>query len=178
MLNIKSTNHMNMQFKNLTGFVVIVSVSLSFFMNCSSGDEPGPVDCSTSNLTLNLTSSEPTSCGTNDGSITATATGGDAPYQFALDAQAFAANASFTGLSAGTYQVKVKDKNGCERTSSVTLKPFGSTLAATISITDSGCKTTKGVLTINATGGTGPYSYKINNGAASSNNVFNTSCCR
>ncbi len=163
-----------MQFKNLTGVILIVSVSLSFFMNCSSGDEPGPVDCSTSNLTLNLTSSDPNSCGTNDGSIMATANGGDSPYQFALDAQAFAASASFTGLSASTYQVKVKDKNGCERTSSVTLKPFGSTLAATVSITDSGCKTTKGVLTISATGGTGPYSYKINGGTSSSNNVFNT----
>ena len=92
-----------MQFKNLTGVILIVSVSLSFFMNCSNGDEPGPVDCSTSNLTLNLTSSDPNSCGTNDGSIMATANGGDSPYKFALDAQAFAASASFTGLSAGTY---------------------------------------------------------------------------
>lgn len=163
-----------MQFKNFCGVVLIVSVSLFFLINCSSADEPGPVDCSVSNLSVTLTSSSPTSCGTNDGSITAVATGGDAPYQFALDAQAYAANSNFTGLSAGTYQVKVKDTNGCERTSSVTLKPFGSTLAATISITDSGCKTSKGALTVNVTGGTGPYSYKINNGTASSSNVFST----
>lgn len=163
-----------MQIRNLTGFIVIVSMSFSIFMNCSSGDEPGPVDCSASTLAVTLTSSTPTSCGTNDGSITAAATGGDAPYLFALDAQAYAASSNFTGLSAGTYQVKVQDSNGCERTGSVTLKPFGSTLAATVSITDSGCKTTKGALTVNATGGIGPYSYKINNGTASGNNVFST----
>lgn len=163
-----------MQFKNLTSFVLIVSVSLFFLMNCSSGDEPGPVDCSTSNLKLAFTSTDPTSCGTSNGSITVTATGGDQPYQFALDAQAYSATSTFTGLGAGTYQVKLKDKNGCERTSSVTLKPFGSSLAATVQVTDSGCKTSKGDITINATGGTGPYSYKLNGGTALATNIFSS----
>ena len=142
--------------KNLISLVACVSVASIFFMSCSSSDEPGPVDCTKSNLTLSFTSADPTSCTVNNGTITATATGGDEPYQFALDAQAYAATSSFTGLVAGTFQLKVKDKNGCERTTNVTLKPFGSTLAATVQITDSGCKTTKGALTINASGGTGP----------------------
>jgi SprB repeat len=159
--------------KNLSGFIAIVSwASLFFYMSCSSSDEPGPVDCTTSNLAVSFTSSDPKSCGTSDGSITASATGGDAPYQFALDAQAFAATASFTGLGAGTYQLKLKDKNGCERTTAVILKPFGSTLAATVQLTDSGCKTSNGAITINATGGTGPYSYKLNDGTASASNIF------
>ena len=159
--------------KNLTGFIAIVSwASLFFYMSCSSGEEPGPIDCATSNLTLKFTSSDPISCGTSDGSITATATGGVAPYQFALDALAFTATASFTGLSAGTYQLKLKDKNGCERTTPVVLKPFGSTLTATVELTNSGCKTINGAITINATGGTGPYSYKLNDGTASSSNLF------
>jgi SprB repeat len=159
--------------KKLAGFMAIVSwMSLFFYMSCTSGDEPGPVDCATSTLAVSFTSSDPTSCGTNDGSITATATGGDTPYQFALDAQAFSATASFTGLGAGTYQLKLKDKNGCERTTAVILKPFGSTLAATVQLTDSGCKTSNGAITINATGGTGPYSYKLNDGTASTTNIF------
>jgi hypothetical protein len=159
--------------KNVSSFVAIILwVSLFFYMSCSSSDEPGPVDCTASNLALTFTTSDPTSCGTNDGSITATASGGDGPYQFALDAQAFGATSSFTGLGSGTYQLKLKDKNGCERTSSVTLKPFGSTLSATVLTTDSGCKTSNGALTINATGGTGPYSYSLNNGAASATNIF------
>lgn len=158
--------------KNLFSVGASVLMASFFFMSCSSNDEPGPVDCTKSNLTLSFTSVDPTSCTVNNGTITATATGGDEPYQFALDAQAYAATSSFTGLGAGTYQLKLKDKNGCERSTSVTLKPFGSTLTAAVQITDSGCKTTKGALTINASGGTGPYSYKVNDGAASSSNVF------
>jgi hypothetical protein len=166
---------MHMKIKNLRGLSSIVLwTSLFFYMSCSSGDEPGPVDCTTSDLTLSFTSSDPTACGTTNGSIAATATGGDGPYQFALDAKAYEALSNFTGLDAGIYQLKLKDKNGCERTTSVTLKSFGSTLAATISLTNSGCKTINGSLSVNATGGTEPYSYSINNGTALSTGSFNT----
>lgn len=37
---------------------------------------------------------------------------------------------------------------------------------------DSGCKTTNGTVTVNATGGTGPYTYSFNNGAATASAVF------
>lgn len=161
--------------KGLTSFTAIILwASLFLCLSCSSNDEPGPVDCATSDLKLTFTSSDPTSCGTTNGTITATATGGDAPYQFALDAQVFGATTGFTGLGAGTYQLKLKDKNGCERSSSVTLKPFGSTLAATVQTTQSGCKTSSGAITINATGGTGPYSYQLNNGTATSTSTFSS----
>lgn len=156
--------------KNFTYLVSIAAIFYLFSsMGCShSTVEPKPVDCATSTLALSFTSADPTSCTTNNGSISSSTIGGDAPYQFALDTQPFAATSNFTGLGAGTYQLKVKDKNGCERTTSVTLKPFGSTLAATTATVDSGCKTAKGSITINASGGSGPYSYKINDGAASS----------
>jgi len=163
-----------MQIKKLAGLVVIVAVTLFFLTDCSNGDEPGPVDCATSNLELAFTSSEPTACGANNGSITATATGGDQPYQFALDAQTYSATSSFTGLGAGNYLLKLKDKNGCERTTPVTLKPFGSSLAATIQITNSGCNTSKGELTVSATGGTGPYSYKVNASTEVATNTFSS----
>lgn len=160
--------------KNLFSMVAFVLGTPLFFMSCSSSDEPGPVDCTKSNLTLTFTSTDPTTCSANNGTITATATGGDEPYQFALDAQAYAATFNFTGLGAGTYQLKLKDKNGCERATNVTLKPFGSTLTASVQITDSGCKTTKGGLTISTSGGIGPYSYTVNDGVASSNNVVSS----
>ncbi len=165
-----------MEIKNLRGWSnIILWTSLLFYVSCSSSDDPAPVDCNTSTLAVSFTSSDPTSCGTSNGTITASATGGDGPYQFALDAQAYGSTSTFTGLGAGTYQLKAKDKNGCERTTTVILKLFGSTLASTVSVTtDSGCKTASGVLTITASGGTAPYSYKLNDGAASATNTFSS----
>jgi len=141
-------------------------------LSCSSNDEPEPVDCATSNLKVNFTVADPASCSAVDGTITATASGGGEPYQFALDEQPYGATFTFTGLGAGTYLLKAKDKNGCETATSVTLKAPDSTLSSTMQITDSGCNTNNGAVIINATGGTAPYSYKLNNGTASSTNAF------
>ncbi len=157
---------------NLTSLLVILSIVSLFLSGCSSSDAPQPVNCETSNLAVSFSTSDPSSCSSVDGTITATATGGEAPYQFAIDGQSFGSGTSFTGLGAGTYLLKVKDKNGCERAATVLLNPSGSTLAATLQLTDSGCATTNGVIVINATGGTGPYSYKLSNGVASTTNAF------
>jgi hypothetical protein len=141
-------------------------------MSCTSEDEPQPVNCETSNLAVSFTALDPSSCSATNGSITAAASGGDGPYEFAIDDKPFGSGTNFTGLGAGTYLLKVKDKNGCERATSVLLNPSGSTLAASLVLTDSGCKTTNGVIVVNATGGAGPYTYSINNGAPSSTNAF------
>jgi hypothetical protein len=160
--------------KNLIGFVAIVLYASLFFSGgCSSEIEPAPVDCITSNIRMSFTISEPTSCSAKDGSITVIASGGKEPYQYSIDAQSNGIKQVFLGLGAGTYQMKLTDANGCERMSSITLKPVGSSLAFSVQTTNSNCKTNTGAITINATGGSGPYSYTFNNGLASSNNSFN-----
>ena len=153
-------------------FIVTFSLSLFLFVSCTSEDEPQPVNCETSNLDVNFTAVDPSSCSAVNGSITATASGGNGPYEFAIDAQSFGSNANFTGLGAGTYLLKVKDKNGCERNTTVLLNASGSTLAASLVLTNSGCKTNNGVIVVNATGGAGPYTYRINNGEPSTTNAF------
>jgi hypothetical protein len=147
--------------------------SFFLYIGCSSSDDPGPVDCTTSDFALTFNSTNPTSCSANNGTITASVAGGEGPYQFALDANAFSSTPNFTGLGAGIYQLKSKDKNGCERSVNVTLNADGSNLAATVTVsTNSGCKTSNGSIVINASGGTGPYSFKINDGPVSSENMF------
>lgn len=152
---------------------LLIWATILILSSCSSSNDPEPVDCSKSDLALTFTKTDLTSCSANNGSISASASGGVAPYQFAIDTQAYGSNASFSGLAAGTYQLKVKDGNNCERTQSVTVSAFGTTLAATISIAESGCKTTSGQIIVNATGGTGPYTYQLGTGTASSNSTFN-----
>jgi hypothetical protein len=157
----------------LKGLTLILGTSLFLYVSCTSSNDPGPVDCTVSDIALSFTATDPTSCVANDGTITAKATGGEGPYQFALDAQAYSSTSIFNTLGAGTYQLKLKDKNGCERGASVTLNPFGSSLsAAMVATANSGCKTNDGAITINATGGSAPYSYTINNGSATASNTF------
>lgn len=142
-----------------------VGIVLMVILSCSGKDDPKPVDCSTSTLSLSFTSGNPTSCTLQDGTITANPSGGVTPYQFAIDAQPYSVNSVFNNLQAGTYILKVKDQNGCVKIKNVTINPTGSTLAATILTTKSGCKSSSGSITINASGGTGPLTYQINNGA-------------
>lgn len=154
--------------KRITRPAILLWVSLVAYTGCTSSDEPQPFDCTISTLAVEGTATSPSACGVSDGVITAIASGGDTPYQFALDAGVYSASADFTGLAAGTHTLKIKDLNDCERTKSITINPFGSSLAATVEVANSGCKTNKGTITIEATGGTGPYTYQLNGGATSS----------
>lgn len=157
--------------------LIKLALGCSFFLclSCSSSEDPGPVDCTTSDFALTFTATDPTSCSANNGTITASVTGGEGPYQYALGANAFSSNANFTSLGAGTYLLKSKDKNGCERSSNITLDAVGSTLAMTLIVSaNSGCKTSNGSITINASGGTEPYTYKVNDGPVSSENIISS----
>jgi hypothetical protein len=153
-------------------FAMALWMAFVLYTGCSSNDDPGPVDCNASNLALTFTATNPTGCGSTDGSITASATGGSAPYQYAIGNQPFGSSPNFTGLGAGTYELKLKDGNGCERSVPVTLTLPGSNLSFTVTLNESGCKTNNGMITVNATGGSTPYTYRLNDGAPSSSSVF------
>jgi len=55
----------------------------------------------------------PTTCGLNDGTITATSTGGTVPLLYSIDGVTFGTSNIFTGLGAGTYTITISDANGC-----------------------------------------------------------------
>ena len=69
-----------------------------------------------------------------NGSITATAAEGIAPYQYKLNTTGiYGSNNQFTGLSAGTYKVYVKDANSCQGVSAViTIGRTSTTCTATM----------------------------------------------
>lgn len=60
-----------------------------------------------------------TSCGSNNGSITIATEGGVEPLQFRINTNDFQSANVFNGLAQGSYQVMVKDANGCEVSSEV-----------------------------------------------------------
>ncbi|MEP0987559.1 SprB repeat-containing protein [Ekhidna sp.] len=60
-------------------------------------------------------------CGTSQGSIDVTASGGVEPYSYSLDGGSAQASNTFAGLSHGSYDVVVEDATGCETTQSVNI---------------------------------------------------------
>ncbi len=77
---------------------------------------PGPA--------LTATSS-PASCGLNDGTITAIATGGTLPLTYSKDGITFQTSNIFLNLAAGPYTITVKDARGCNTPFNITVTTIG-----------------------------------------------------
>jgi gliding motility-associated-like protein len=113
----------------------------------------------------------PSTCGSADGSITITATGGTAPYHYSKDGTNFQAGNTFSGLTAGSYSIQVKDAAGCISTGSITISG-GSSVLATGTATPASCGNADGSITITATGGTAPYQYSKDGTNFQTGNTF------
>nr|MBA3705352.1 gliding motility-associated C-terminal domain-containing protein [Bacteroidota bacterium] len=119
------------------------------------------VATSTALLTPSISSNVPVTCtGSSTGSLTATQTGGTAPYSYSW-APAGGNTSTATGLGGGTYTVTITDAYGCIKTTSATVATSTALLTPTISsnvpVDCTGNFT--GSLTASQTGGTAPYSY-------------------
>lgn len=111
------------------------------------------------------------SCGTANGTITATATGGVAPLQYSINGTTYQPGTLFSNLAAGAYTLYVKDANGCIKTLAVTVLHLGGPVPAVTS-SPSSCGLSDGTITVTASGGTGALSYSINGTTFQSSNIF------
>jgi guanyl-specific ribonuclease Sa len=123
-------------------------------------------------LSMTVVTTNSTTSAENDGTITVNAMGGVAPYSYAitsnggLPAIPFQNSNIFTGLTAGSYDVYVKDVNGCiySQTNIITVNNPNSLVVSAV-ITSVTCANPTGTISINATGGAAPYQYSLDNGA-------------
>ena len=106
--------------------------------------------------------------GSSTGSITVTAAGGTAPYEYSINnGVTYTASATnpytFTGLAAGTYQVLVKGQFCTAATAqAVTISQPASALSVTAAATDASSSTANdGSVTASASGGTSGYQYSL-----------------
>ena len=131
------------------------------------------VGCATINVAFTTTNSAGPTATT--GSITATATGGAAPYTYNLNGGAFQSSNLFNNLLAATYTVIAKDANGCSGSSgivTVASNPCPTiTFTQVVTVSDK-CAGT-GSINVTATGSTG-FMYQLNSNAYQTSNVFNT----
>ncbi|PWU19130.1 MAG: hypothetical protein C5B50_07310 [Verrucomicrobia bacterium] len=118
---------------------------------------------------LGLSQTAVTCNGGSDGSITATFSGGTGPYQVKLDTGAFSTQSSpftFTGVSAGSHGVTVRDSNGCTVSQSINVTQPTAVTFSTSQVNETCNGQTNGSITVTASGGSGSgYTYSKDNGA-------------
>ncbi|WP_149273694.1 T9SS type B sorting domain-containing protein [Pareuzebyella sediminis] len=126
--------------------------------------------------TVNEISTDPLCNSSTDGIAELQISGGTPPYQIVFDGSAPSAQATYTGLSAGTYAYSVTDAKGCVVTDDITLNAPPVLLPGTIDVVqDYRCDNTSAVLqVINYGGGTPGYTFSIDGINFQASDTFNT----
>lgn len=98
-----------------------------------------------------------------DGQIVVNATGGTAPYLYSADnGLNYFVSSTLTGLCAGNIDLQIKDSNNCFITA-VQVIGEPTAVALTAVPTDETCAASNGEIAITGSGGTGAYTYSIDN---------------
>jgi large repetitive protein len=104
--------------------------------------------------------------------IEATGANGASPYKYSINGKDFQTSQTFN-VPAGTYTVTVEDNNGCrvDALAKITVNPK---LAASASVTkELDCSTSPDAeITVEITGGKGPYNYTIQKGTGTPSGPF------
>ena len=98
-----------------------------------------------------------------DGQIVVNATGGTAPYLYSPDnGLNYFVSSTLTGLCAGNIDIRIKDSNNCFITG---VQVIGEPTAVALAVvpTDETCAASNGQIAITGSGGTGAYTYSIDN---------------
>lgn len=124
-----------------------------------------------SNLSLNTTSTNVSCNGAGDGTVSSTVSGGGTPYSYSWVPGGFTSQ-NVSGLGSGCYTVTVTDANNCTLTSSSCVSEPAA-INSNISKTNAACGICNGTATVNATGGTGKFTYSWVPGGATTASVSN-----
>ena len=130
---------------------------------CTSEQEPIPDDCAINAPALAVASQTNANCGLEDGSITLTAASIATGVSITVNGEP-QTGAEIQNLAAGSYLIIATSEGGC--TSEVTVEIQNADgVNASIEATRSDCDNPDGTLTVTASGGVGPYEYKLGDNA-------------
>jgi Secretion system C-terminal sorting domain/SprB repeat len=118
---------------------------------------------------------EQTKCfGEQSGKITVNGSGGTAPYQYKIGTSALQSSNVFNNLAAGTYNVFVRDANGCETSQSVTVTQPAQITGIITSVNPDASNRFSGTLKVDGANGIAPYQYSLNGGAFQTSGDFSS----
>ncbi|MGV6862005.1 MAG: T9SS type B sorting domain-containing protein [Putridiphycobacter sp.] len=124
-------------------------------------------------IVVNETNNVPATCGLANGQTTVSANGGTGPYTYTLGVNTNTTGA-FNGLLANNYTVTVTDANNCTETINVIIGNSAGPVPSVDNTTDVVCAGGfNGSVSIAVNGGTGPYTYELDNsGTFQNSNTF------
>ncbi|OQY27256.1 MAG: hypothetical protein B6244_11165 [Candidatus Cloacimonetes bacterium 4572_55] len=139
--------------------------------NCATsyGSNPVVLDDPPELVINSVTASDPDCYGGDDGRIVINASGGSGSRQYSINnGGTYQFSSTFSGLSAGSYTIRVRDENNCETpygSNPVTISNPPQLVINSVNATDPDCYGgDDGQIVISASGGTGSRQYSINNG--------------
>ena len=162
---------------------LLAIVSTMFMVSCEKDDiipdNPNNNTNEVVDLVCEVTHTDVTSFGGDDGTITVTVKSGNPPYEFILDGvtKDTSSNSSFTftDLTANDYDVSVKDSEDKTFDETVTVDEADETFAdlvINITVTHNEFDNNSGVIEVDVTGGKPDYNFSIDGVNWVNNNVF------
>lgn len=98
-------------------------------------------------------------CGSSNGSASVTGSGGTGSLNYTWNPNVSTTN-SATNIDAGSYTITVQDQNSCSESINIVVPSIGGPTVSLLSSTDASCfGDNDGEATIDASGGTSPYTY-------------------
>jgi hypothetical protein len=143
--------------KSLNSTLIFTMVISWIALSC---EESVPFDCDETTLELEVLKTKNPDCGLSDGEITVVATGGNAPYTYAIDDGPFTSSPFFENVQPVLHDLSVMDNTGCVLTIKYFLAgkdPF----QVVVYTTPSGCGGNNGTIRLVPLGGVPPMKYQL-----------------
>ena len=134
----------------------------------SCGDDES-VDCVLSIASESINAAQ---CEQANGSVTLVASGENGSVSYRLDDGTSQSSATFDALLPGTYTITAQDDAGCTATASVTIPDEEVTLTVAATVSPSDCNQSEGLITLDVSGGTAPYTYSLDSTNFVDNSAF------
>lgn len=131
------------QFSNLAaGAYSVTAKSAAGCTGTTSFSLTASSPCIGVNIIISPVITNTTPCTSGSGSIVVSASGGASPYSYAINNGAYQSTSTFQGINNGTYQIGVRDANGCTATLTgvtVASKPDGPKFTAVKALIQASC---------------------------------------